>query len=70
MSIRTALEINHDHLDVLLDPEAMAWLKMYLASGDAEKIDSMRHPYGIKFLGQRHHSEPEFKIQSILKDKP
>jgi len=63
MSIRTAIEINHDFLNVLSDPEAMNWLKMYLSSGEPQKIDGLRHLYGIRFLAQRHHSEPEFVVR-------
>jgi hypothetical protein len=56
MSIRTVIEINHDLLEVLEDPIHMELLQRSLSSGDMRMIEAGCIP-GIRFLGQRHHSE-------------
>lgn len=55
MSIRTVIEINHDYLHQLRDDRD--WfedLSRILASGS--KPEPGEFP-GIRYLGQRHHSE-------------
>lgn len=59
MSIRTVIEINHDHLYRLKeDPQWAEQLYNLLASGDW-KTDRMVFPLpnGVRVLGERHHSE-------------
>ena len=56
MSQRTIIEINHDHLDTLKDAGAMFRLAQKLACGEWKDIENGAFP-GIRWLGQRHHSE-------------
>lgn len=55
MSTRTVVEINHDYLSrITLDELIELWLK--LRGGHSHKrFDEMVS--GIRFIGQRHHSE-------------
>lgn len=55
MSIRTVIEINHDYWQNLEDdPEAMKKLLKLIQS---HAYPSQERMSGIRFLGQRHHSE-------------
>lgn len=56
MSTRTIIEINHDYLrDIVQDEAKLAEFVKRLGSG----LDwaERSKPYGIRVLGQRHHSE-------------
>lgn len=61
MSIRTIIEINHDQLDKLDDPEWSKELADSLATGDWRENRTYPRrcflPQGVRVLGQRHHSE-------------
>lgn len=59
MSTRTIIEINHDHLDV-----RTAWSLVDLVRWLGHRpISELTHAYdpGVRILGQRHHSDPEWK---------
>lgn len=59
MSTRSLLEINHDFLvDILDNPEKVKQLRLALSVGGYGRDYPL--PTGIKFLGARHHSDPEF----------
>ena len=65
MSTRTIIEINHDYLRELkpggfredLMPTLLKRLGGGLDAGDREYLAA----HGIRILGQRHHSEPEWE---------
>lgn len=59
MSIRTIIEINHDYMHDLDNPETLQKLLQVLRTGVVGKyIDSTMHVVpGIRVLAQRHHSE-------------
>lgn len=64
MSTRTVIEINHDYLETLEDPELMLALKRALQGSDAERINRSGFIAGVRWLGQRHHSETlELKVK-------
>jgi hypothetical protein len=53
MSIRTLVELNHDHSPDLGNEKTMlAWA--YMRSGDKEQL-----PRGVTFKHMRHHSAPD-----------
>lgn len=61
MSTRTIIEINHDYLSELAhEPEHMHEVIRALQGCDLRRLADNRVP-GIRVLGQRHHSEPEWK---------
>ncbi len=59
MSIRTIIEINHDYMHDLDNPETLQKLLQVLRTGVVGKyISSTMHVVpGIRVLAQRHHSE-------------
>lgn len=59
MSTRTIIEINHDYMHDLDNPETLDKLFKVLRSGFVQGyIDSTMHVVpGVRILGQRHHSE-------------
>lgn len=59
MSTRTIIEINHDYIHDLDNPESFEKLLRALRSGFLSKhIESTMHIVpGVRVLGQRHHSE-------------
>ena len=59
MSTRTIIEINHDYMHDLDDPEQIKKLLTALRSGFVERyISSTMHVApGVRILAQRHHSE-------------
>lgn len=58
MSIRTLVELNHDHCPDIGDKTAMlVWARFmadYMRLGKKEYL-----PRGVTFVSRRHHSEPE-----------
>ena len=63
MSTRTIIEINHDHLGELRrDIYPLARLLAVLAACDTanEAERQLLRGWGIRILGQRHHSEPDW----------
>jgi len=62
MSTRTIVEINHDHLRMLREPDFLQKLELVICGG-GKWIDDMRESLKpcVRVLGQRHHSEPEWK---------
>lgn len=65
MSTRTIIEINHDELIHLVrDQERWTSLLTGLKCGEfanGHPVESPDGCVGIRILGQRHHSEPEWK---------
>lgn len=64
MSTRTIIEINHDHLGELRrDGYPLARLLAVLAACDTANPEEQQllRQSGIRILGQRHHSEPEWE---------
>jgi hypothetical protein len=67
VSTRTIIEINHDYLHTLRDrPDLLETLLRELSGSSipaALNKHGRRYEYapGIQILGQRHHSEPEWK---------
>jgi hypothetical protein len=65
MSTRTIIEINHDHLSRLLKAD---WGDLVLALSCCEFNPALNRGEtpewpkckGVRILGQRHHSEPEW----------
>lgn len=59
MSVRTIVEINHDYLhDLREHPERIELLWTLLSSCDHQRLNDVAQPVpGIRFLGQRHHSD-------------
>lgn len=61
MSIRTIIEINHDHLhDLREKPEQFQKLLDLLSGADwreLERLSTTNRIPGIRFIGERHHSE-------------
>lgn len=62
MSIRTIIEINHDHLHNLrpggFREDLLPALLSALGQGPVREGDRLLcEAYGIRILGQRHHSE-------------
>lgn len=59
MSTRTVIEINHDYMHDLDNPETLQKLLQALRSGHVNRyIESTMHIVpGIRVLAQRHHSE-------------
>lgn len=59
MSTRTIIEINHDYIaDLAKRPDDLAkWVKSLGHLSHVELAKFRGTPYGIRFLGQRHHSE-------------
>lgn len=59
MSTRTIIEINHDYLHDLDNPETLQKLLQALRSGDISRyIESTMHIVpGIRVLAMRHHTE-------------
>lgn len=55
MSIRTLIEINHDHTHDL-DQRFLEVLAAYLRSGDKSKHADDLERYGIRVISSRHHS--------------
>lgn len=61
MSWRTVVEINHDHLADLDDPELWTRLRRFLQSGcPPEQAPYLGH---IRVLATRHHSD---KIKLVI----
>lgn len=64
MSTRTIIEINHDCLHLLGHSHALYSLLADLAMSNIPAILNKEGPFeyanGIRILGQRHHSEPEW----------
>lgn len=67
MSTRTIIEINHDYVaDLIENPPYMeTFLRALRGSEIPASLNKLGRPYefapGIRVLGQRHHSEPEWK---------
>ncbi len=59
MSIRTIVEINHDNLNDLQEhPERLREIVECLYKNNATKLAELRYlTNGVRFLGQRHHSD-------------
>lgn len=56
MSIRTIIEINHDYCQDLRDnPEAMKSILQIIQNCNRDRDYLL--PGGVRYLGQRHHSE-------------
>jgi hypothetical protein len=71
MSTRTVIELNHDYMRELQDPknfEALLALMRSCALGNVGPAGDVGLP-GIRVLGQRHHSEPEFR-QTVRRRVP
>ena len=56
MSMRTLIELNHDYADRLTDPEFLAFLRYYLASGSREHAEHLQR-FGARVIGLRHHTD-------------
>jgi len=73
MSTRTIIEINHDYLHLLLERPELVLTLLRELGGSSIPVSlneyGRRYEYaaGIRILGQRHHSDPEWKQGS---DKP
>jgi hypothetical protein len=66
VSTRTIVEINHDHLGELRrDSKPLQWLLAALSACDTAdpEVRRLLNMHGLRVLGQRHHSEPEW-VQS------
>jgi hypothetical protein len=65
MSTRTIIELNHDHLANLkpggFREDLMPTLLQRLGGGIEQGDKDLLAAYGIRILGQRHHSEPEWE---------
>jgi hypothetical protein len=64
VSTRTIVEINHDHLNALTDPDRKLFVWNTLLDDLKRGLDSARreyyHSHGVRILGDRHHTEPEW----------
>lgn len=62
MSTRTIIEINHDYLsDLFEDRTFLRDFVQWLSLADIDRAKAVGLSVGIRILGQRHHSEPEWK---------
>lgn len=67
MSTRTIIEINHDYMHELgrTSDEWLPLLIRSLSSSTTTGVLNREGPHsfvsGLRILGQRHHSEPEWK---------
>lgn len=62
MSIRTVIEINHDHLNVVTEMRLMELLRTLGSSAVTGALnknggDPVEWSSGVRILAQRHHSE-------------
>jgi hypothetical protein len=57
MSIRTAIEINHDYHHARQAPEFLAALTWALYHGTAEDWDNLRRVYGVERVYRCHHRD-------------
>jgi hypothetical protein len=77
MSIRSLIEINHDHSGRWGGEDFLDALERYVRSGSRECAEALE-PYGLKVVGQRHHSgvfildgTPDgFPVQYLTRPKP
>jgi hypothetical protein len=64
VSTRTIVEINHDQLNALTDPDRKLFVWNTLLDDLKRGLDSARREYyqshGVRILGDRHHTEPEW----------
>lgn len=60
MSTRTIIEINHDHLNVRTAHDLM-WILRHLGHASVSELQATSDGVGVRILGQRHHSEPEWE---------
>lgn len=56
MSMRTLIEINHDYCGRLDDPAFLAFLHLYLSSGNRENAEQLEQ-FGVRVIGMRHHAD-------------
>ena len=68
MSTRTIIEINHDHISSggrhsMIEDLAALLLDLCGSSvtGELNKRGPYEYESGIRILGQRHHSDPEWR---------
>jgi hypothetical protein len=60
VSTRTVIEINHDYLNLATAHDLM-WLLRHLGHSSMPELRETIGSSGVRILGQRHHSEPEWK---------